>query len=402
MFAHTRKPFAKRKLDGLISKFAESLTDARKPFWRLIHVIRSASRLLTPFPDRGRTDPLQFERILQACVRIAHFWQFWQRQPEIWTPPVANSFVQFRSLLSHLFDRYPVPSFMAPVWFHESFEPWQLDLYLHLAAGRSIRQFELPRAIRISKQAACYFMQAPDDLCPNKAIRWALVRSYGGDDRLARLLLSRTILDGTTEDEVFWESVIRFLIKNGPISADEVVAIVQFIHQQRFQPAELVCGPRMGQQPLQPRFTLRGRSLMSLRRHMANWRSELRLTTPPFIPSIPCWERTAISPFRCSSGDLFWSIDELLTSKDLLQEGHMMKHCVASYIHVCAHRQTSIWSMQVQKGERKQRVLTIEVNPSTRTIRQAKGRRNLPPCRPAMEMLQQWATQEDLKFEGTA
>jgi hypothetical protein len=79
-----------------------------------------------------------------------------------------------------------------------------------------------------------------------------------------------------------------------------------------------------------------------------------------------------------------------------------MKHCVASYIHVCAHRQTSIWSMQVQKGERKQRVLTIEVNPSTRTIRQAKGRRNLPPCRPAMEMLQQWATQEDLKFEGTA
>ena len=289
---------------------------------------------------------------------------------------------------------------MASAWLCQDLEQWQRDLYLHLAAGYGIRQANLPTSFRITKSAACYFMQAPDDLCPAKALRWSHVRSLGGDERLARLLVSSTILGAMTEDEVFWESVIRYLILNEPISAEDVVAIVGFIHQQRFQSAEIVCGLGRGTQPLQPEFTLQGRTLMSLRQHMANWRTEPWAIPYVFVPPTPCWEKTAINPFRSSTGDLLWSIDEMLTSKDLLAEAHFMRHCVASYIPACSRRQTSIWSMQVQKGERRSRVLTIEVVPTTRTIRQAKGKRNSPPCRPAMEMLRQWAYREGLKFEG--
>ncbi len=52
--------------------------------------------------------------------------------------------MQFRSLVSHLFDEFPVPTFMAPVWACAADKPWEIDMYLHLAAGRSVRQFELP------------------------------------------------------------------------------------------------------------------------------------------------------------------------------------------------------------------------------------------------------------------
>lgn len=401
MSSYNRKQHAHRRLDDLISRFAESLASVREPFWRLIHAARSASGLLVPFPERGRTDPNEAERIVQACLRMARFWIEWQRPPEEWTAPVANPFVQFRSLVNHLFDRYPVPKFMAPAWICSEHERWQIDLYLHLAAGRSIRQFKFQIPFRITKRAAWFFMQAPDDLCPINALRWAQVRSLGGDDRLARLLLSRTVLGATTEHEEFWESVIRFLVKHQPIPADEVVAIVEFIHQQRFQPAARACAWGIGQQPLQPDFTLQDRTLMSLRRHMANWQTDLSLIPPPLAPSAPRWEKTAISPFRCSTGDLAWSIDEILTGKDLLVEGRMMRHCVATYTHACVHRLTSIWSMRVQQGEHNRRLLTIEVNPATRTIRQAKGSRNAPPGRPEMEMLRRWANQEGLKFEGT-
>ena len=77
-----------------------------------------------------------------------------------------------------------------------------------------------------------------------------------------------------------------------------------------------------------------------------------------------------------------------------------MQHCVASYIHVCARRQTSIWSMQVQQGETRKHTLTIEVLPESRSIRQAKGKRNAPPSEVAKAMLKRWAAQEGLRFQN--
>lgn len=404
MSSHNRKQYAKRRLDDLIYRFAQPLTHSREAFRRLIHAVRASSRLLVPLPERGCTDPQDAERIVRACVRMAHRWEAWQRQPEVWTARDANSFVQFRSLASHLFDEYPVPNFMGPVWMCEHDKPWELDMYLHLAAGKSIRQFELPLPFptRMTKRAAKLFMQAPDDAHPICAYRWAQVRSLGGDNRLARLLMMSPSLCAPTEHEEFWESVVRFLVKNLPISSEEISAIVWFIDQQRFRPAETVWGPGAGQQPLQPEFTLRGRSLMSLRRHMANWRTELLAKLPLLIPSTPGWARTNIGPFRRTQGDVLWTIDELLTDKELRVEGGIMRHCVATYIHDCARRRTSIWSMKVQDGECRKRTLTIEVIPSSRMIWQAQGKRNSPPSEAAKEILHRWADQEGLKFRETA
>jgi len=402
MSSPQRRQFAKRRLDELIVRFAESHSSPLDPYWRLIDAVRARSRLLVPFSNRGWSDPDNAEQVVRACVRMADRLDRWRSAPEVWSAPDAGPFVQFRSLASHLFDSYRVPNFMAPVWMSTADQPWEVDLYLHLASGRSVRQFKLPAAFDqflCTKKVAALFMQAPDDSHPIQALRWAHVRSLGGDKRVARLLSRWDILALPSEQEDFWETVIRFLIRNSPISSDEIRQIVRFIDRQRFQPAETVWGPGGGQQPLQPEFTLQGRSLMSLRRHMANWRTELaeRRSVPP-PPLTRPWPPTPIKPFRHMQGDALWTIDELLTDQELRIEGGIMRHCVGSYSYRCARRWTSIWSMRMQQGECRKRVLTIEVGPSDGTIWEAKGRRNSPPTETARQLLEQWAHQEGLKL----
>lgn len=297
--------------------------------------------------------------------------------------------------MNHLFAKYPVPNFMAGVWLRENPEtvPW-LELFIHLGRGRSVRQFETP--FRFTKSMARYFMQAPDDLTVEQAFRWAQVRGSGGDVQLARTIIS-TVLANPTTDEIFWESVIRFLVANAPLANEEVRQIVEFIHRQRFQPAEIVWGRGAGPEPLQPGFDIRGRSLRSLRRHMTNWRKEL-MPKMPELPnrSEPAWPATGIGSFQYDDGSQYWTIEELLTGKALVIEGGIMQHCVASYIHVCTRQRTSIWSMKICEEEQSKRVLTIQVSPSSRTILQAKGRKNAPPDDRSWAMLQKWAEQERL------
>mgnify|MGYP001951603087 FL=1 len=134
---------------------------------------------------------------------------------------------------------------------------------------------------------------------------------------------------------------------------------------------------------------------------MANWRMDFIDKLPAIKPSLKTWIATDIGRFRKLVDGKVWTIEELLTDNALLIEGRTMQHCVATYIHRCARRKTSIWSMKVKDGERKKRALTIEVLPYTKTIVQAKGRRNAVPCDFAKVMLRQWAAQEGLKITET-
>ncbi len=396
MSTRNRIVCAKRSVDQTIREFAPVLSNAHQPYWRLITKVRSSSRLLSSAFSQHQ--PVR--DIVLGCARMAQRPKRWRNQPESWTAPDASPFVQITSLVSHLFDDYPVPRFMAPVWCCPHSKPWEIQMYLHLAEGRSIRQFKLPLPypVRMTGCAAHWFMQAPDDISPIVAYRWAQVRALGGDRRMADTLANSTTLMIPTEHDAFWGSVIQFLIRNQPICSTEMDDIVRFIDQQKFQPAERTWGPGGGQDPLQPNFTLKRRSLMSLRRHMANWRTDFVGKFAVIEPSAKYWMPTSIGRFQHTTGGQVWTIEELLSDKALMIEGRTMQHCVATYIHRCARRRTSIWSMKVQQGERRKRELTIEVFPHTRTIWQAKGRRNAPPGDVATKMLRQWAAQEGLNL----
>jgi hypothetical protein len=116
------------------------------------------------------------------------------------------------------------------------------------------------------------------------------------------------------------------------------------------------------------------------------------------------WKPSGIGDFRqierdADRGLRCWTIRELTSGEELRWEGEAMRHCVASYVGACARRETSIWSMRFEDGERRFRVLTIEVDLATRTICQASRRGNAPPNEKVLGVMRRWAEPEGLKLE---
>ena len=83
---------------------------------------------------------------------------------------------------------------------------------------------------------------------------------------------------------------------------------------------------------------------------------------------------------KVTDGEVHWTIQELLTSKELQAEGRAMNHCVSSYANNCLKGSASIWSMQVSDGKTSpHRVMTVAVNNKSRVISQARGKYNALP-----------------------
>ena len=405
MNSQNRKHHAARSVDALIAQSAAMRTAHRKKFWRLIRVIRSQTRLLSAEQHGGFLAPVNAQAVIAACKRMARRSFAWNRHPEDWEVPAGSPLVQLRSLVHHLFDRYPVPEFLTAAWWDENEAAWELDLYLHLAQGRSVRQFPNPLFQSLTKKMGVLYLHSPADLSPFAALNWARIRALGGDERLARILISRTLLCYPLQDQPFWDSVFRFLIQNQPISADEIVEIVHFVNQQRFEPAEKVWGKGTGPFPVQPDFSLKGRSLMSVRRHMVHWKADLiekGVMPPPEIDPLDFpWQRSEIGEFQCELEGQIWSIEEVLTPRQLQIESKIMKHCVETYLNECVRRQTTIWSMKVKAGQRRRRQLTIEVLPGKKEIFEARGKNNSKPSSSVRKVLNSWAHQEHLTFNET-
>lgn len=408
MSVNTRQQHFKLLVDRWITAELNSASIAcRGPLERLISTVRSSSKLLS-HQHSPAADAKSTQRLLRAFTQLAERAPAWIRCPEDWLGVGGSLAVQFQSLVSHLLDAYPVPKFMARVWLADDLDrhAWQLDLYQHLAAGLSVRKFPWPHGMsrQLDKKTAAWFMQAPDELAPMTALRWAQARALGSEPPLARSLATCEILRAPTIDEPFWSSVLRFIVRNQPISIAEALSIVEFVNAQKFMPARRVLRDLNwegsdGTNPLQPQLTLEGRSLRSLRRHMANWLVELsaRVELPP-QRTFQDWPASGLVPIQLQMDGCTWVVEELRNQTSLRIEGGIMKHCVASYAHACRHRYSSIWSMKAIANGKRRRVLTIEVSPSTRRIVQAKAAYNRPPSPKAEQVLKAWAASAGLLY----
>ena len=94
------------------------------------------------------------------------------------------------------------------------------------------------------------------------------------------------------------------------------------------------------------------------------------------------WRPSGIDGFNLEDDETGakWTIRELLSTKELVQEGRQMNHCVGSYANNCQKGNISVWSMQVNDAEAgQQRVMTIAIQNKARRINQARGRFNALP-----------------------
>lgn len=289
-----------------------------------------------------------------------------------------------------------MPEFLDAAWF-EGLTPRGVQhqgWYKHVASGRNIRTMEdLP--IPLTRKQAHHFLHAPDDFDIPSAFRWAVIIGLGGDEHLVRSIL-RTRIGTAFDAEEFWRSVFRFLIENPMLDPAHHGPIVDFLLHQKFLPS--IPNPladRADQPPRippQPNLNMKGRTPESLLRAVQEWHRslatgrEVPVTSwgPSGFPALIHEEEPGEDARR-------YEIVELLTSEELIAEGGVMHHCVASYAGSCASGRTSIWSLRkrIESG-RVVRRATIEVSNQQRRIVQVRRRWNRHPTGGDLSILVRW------------
>jgi hypothetical protein len=272
--------------------------------------------------------------------------------------------------------------------------------YKHMGLGRNIRTADVP--LELTKRMAHEFALGPDHYAVDMALRWGQVRGLGGSKLLARAIVA-TRLGRSFEHEDFWRTVVHFFVNHPELGLEHVGPIVDYLHNQRFMPQEaFVEEGDFSPVPPQPNLSMKGRTPRSLLRQLGEWHAWLRQQER--VRSFR-WGPSGIGEFRWVEseegrpGYRCWTIRELLSSSALHREGAAMRHCVATFARACARRETAIWSMRFEVPGRRYRALTIEVDPRTRTIWQARRHHDAMPTEKHRRVLERWARQEGLKIE---
>ena len=385
-----QQELAEEDLDTPISRvlFAGFVqTTNRDRLFQALLFLESKSELLeTPLHARGVVALLQDT---DQCVRPV----------DTWKPPSHNADRQFSSLARHLWAYYDVPAFMDKAWL--SGDSNQQQWFKHLGAGRNIRTApHLP--VPLTSKMAHHFIQAPSSYSIEAAFRWGQVHALGGDQHLVDAL-QETRLVQEFRDDHFWLSVLRFFIRNPLLDPAHLSPIIDYIWHQRYEPrvvfVEQGVAEEMG--PEQPNFSMRGRTVMSLLRAVEAWHRQLGKETKSGQFQ---WDKSAVSDFISVEGTQetknmrIWRIRELLNSQELIAEGRQQRHCVATYARSCQAGICSIWTLEVETAEAREKLATIEVHNASKQIRQVRGRYNRRPTDQEKNIIARWAQQEDLSM----
>jgi len=290
----------------------------------------------------------------------------------------------------HLTARYPVPPFMDQAWFRadvygDRYRNW----FVQLGAGKNIRTLDTP--IPLTKLMAHHFLQAPDDYPIEGAIRWGQVHALGGGARLTGGLMGTRIGYDFQENE-FWTSVIRFFVANPLLDRQHVGPIVDYLCAQKFEMREVMVGPGQVEvhPPPQPGLTMRGRTADTLLAQVERWHRELgRASGAERL----YFRRSGLKELFLKAGkdgESQWRIRELLSGAELVAEGRVMKHCVASYAHSCAQGRASIWAMELHGEVEVEKRQTIEVTREG-VIVQCRGKQNRLPTPAELDVIKAWA-----------
>jgi hypothetical protein len=125
---------------------------------------------------------------------------------------------------------------------------------------------------------------------------------------------------------------------------------------------------------------------------MAAWqREQARLAGAGARPLPPTGYRRA--RLRVDQGRCQVTISPICSVVQLVIEGKVLHHCIASYIHEIRARLSAVFSLRVDG----KRTLTIEVHPHTQQIADVRGRFNRPPTDEERAWIRIWASNNGLR-----
>ncbi len=302
------------------------------------------------------------------AARICLFAPFWLREPRSWSGEGR--------LVDQLFVRRAPPSYLYTEWLLPCPRIKWLTWFVLLGFGASLHRAARQFPWRIAKRFQRYLESAPEGLTPLEGTMYSEVIRLGGSEvDFRRLANNRAYVVDRTEHsdrpsyDRFWGETARWLITNRDALDDEEAARVLdwAMHEHTEEPN----GAR--------RFSWKGRSARASLERANEYRELLARRRSPFANARwdpHGWDRELDE----------WAFVELSSSAELLVEGRALHHCVAGYAHRCAAGYSAIVSLR-REGERR---VTIELNPGSRVIVQARGLQNRVTTPEERRVIERW------------
>ena len=310
------------------------------------------------------------------------FSAFWIRDPGTFQGESANDFV------CHLFSRFESPRSLHQVWFRNldlddlKWHSWFLIFTQGGSLHRAAKMFDWS----VSKRLQGEMLKVPaDQTAPLLTCMHAEIVSMGGSPaEFLRLAANPAFVIDPTDRSVepamvkFWKSTVRWLVQHGNEIGDQETGLVLDWAMHQFTEARAL--PAGSNQTTGSMFSWKGRSARATVERSIEYLRQRERTLRPTNWHGRGWD------WSTDDGVNSWTLAELTTSKQLRDEGLAMSHCVGGYAPRCARGDCAIFSMCCND----QRVLTVEIDPDSLRILQAKGQHNRASHAKENRILKQW------------
>ena len=294
----------------------------------------------------------------------------------------------------HLFARYPVSAALEAIWLDGSgLDANEVALrkawYIAVARGDSL--FKAGANAWLSRKEVHCFLNVTGDFSFDEAFWLAIARSYTDDPGLAARL-ARTKIARTPRGELaFWREVTRFFCGH-PASREEIDDLCDYIGAMHQRDAT---------------YSLKGRTLSSLRRQMLDWHRDVaaierieamrrRAAGRGSQTQSRSWDGSRLEDWEWPSEkeakarDERFFVRQLKTAEDLVAESRAMHHCVSMYAAKCITGNASIWVLRRKALGKIERLLTIELDPQNRAV-QVRGFGNRLASLEERKIVERWA-----------
>ena len=379
----------------------KSLRDA------LIFLLNSKkSTLLKPHGKMRALEGGLNANLKQICEMVNEKDQ-WIRDLRDWRPTKTKKCPaeQLASLRRHLYACHFVPRFLDKYCRSETVgSVW----WNALASGESLRTVDLP--IPLTKKMIHHFLNTPRHLSLADAFVRAQVSSiikvvsrtqvkilckkfgntnghnpyfyFDFDEELSAW-------DFYVRENDFCLNILRFFARHSQLTNAQITLLMDYLLYKKAH---------------QPGFALKGRKATLLLRDALEWK---KLGGMRDIPH-RSWQPSGIKAYSyretdpSSGAPLVWRVRELLCLNDLIEESKVLSHCVGTanvYTGRCIRGATAIFTMDAKKGNRWEKLLTLEVARGNRHLRQVAGKCNREPTEEEQLVLLDWAAREGLRYE---
>jgi hypothetical protein len=311
--------------------------------------------------------------LIHGLFNAVKFSTHWLNPVEHWKPSTRNAEKQFKELVEYLFCRYEIPGFLVKGFFEHT-NMLYINWLIHLGNGGRVKDLSMP--IPFTQKMGHHFLQAPSSFTVEEAIRWGQTLGLGGDKQLANRIAHSWLGHKPYGDEEMWEQFIRLVVAgSGMFNCNKVTELIDYVREAK---------------RIDAAYHLKGRTLQSLMRQSDDWHNRFSA-----IKGMQVWKPCGLESYKVKLNEDFILFEELTDSKQLAEEGNVMKHCVASYAWYCDKGKTAIFSMRKYLGGVKMDIMaTIEVDLSLRRVVQAKAKANKAISNEAKKHLTAWAERQ--------